>query len=176
FGNSESHWPQFSGDGRFIIYQHFEPGETTSLWRVPIEGGTPAKVTEGFAARPAISPDGQRLGFWQNDAQPNTRWKLAVFSLEKGTLISSFDVAATVHVNWDAVLRWSADGRSLTYVNNLAGVENVWGQPIDGGPAKQLTNFADNRILSMDWSRDGHLVASRGVVTSDVVLITDADQ
>jgi hypothetical protein len=30
------------------------------------------------------------------------------------------------------------------------------------------------RILAFDWSREGNLVASRGVVTSDVVLITDA--
>jgi len=70
-------------------------------------------------------------------------------------------------------LRWSADGRSLTYINNHAGVENVWAQPIDGGAARSITNFTDSRILSFDWSRDGNLVASRGVVTSDVVLITD---
>ena len=176
FGNSESHWPQFSADGKFIIYQHFEPGVTSTLWRVPVEGGSPAKVTEAFAVRPAISPDGHGLGSWHNDGQPNTRWKLAWFSLESGKLIKTFEVAPTVQVNWDNMLRWSSDGRSLTYVNNQAGVENVWGQPIDGGKAKALTNFTENRILSFDWSRDGNLVTSRGVVTSDVVLITDMDQ
>ncbi len=41
FGNSESHWPQFTADGKFVIYQHFEPGVASTLWRVPIEGGTP---------------------------------------------------------------------------------------------------------------------------------------
>jgi Tol biopolymer transport system component len=64
----------------------------------------------------------------------------------------------------------------MTYVNNRAGVENVWAQPIDGGPPKQLTSFSDSRILSFDWSRDGNLAASRGVVTSDVVLISDVGQ
>jgi eukaryotic-like serine/threonine-protein kinase len=173
FGNSESHWPQFTADGKSVIYQHFEPGVPSTLWRIPIEGGTPAKVSEGFAVRPAVSPDGKLLGFWHNDGQPNTPWKLAVFSLETGTLIRTFDVAPTVQVNWDALLRWSSDGRSLTYVNNVDGVENVWVQPIAGGPAKQFSNFAESRILSFDWSRDGSLVTSRGVVTSDVVLITD---
>ena len=176
FGNSESHWPQFSGDGKFVIYQHFEPGVTSTLWRIPIEGGTPAKVTEGFAVRPAVSRDGKWLGFWYNDGQPNSRWKLGLFSLESGTLVKTFEVAPTVKVDWDTFLRWNGDSRSLTYVSNNAGVENVWGQPIDGGPAKQLTNFPDNRIFALDWSREGDLVTSRGVVTSDVVLITDADQ
>ena len=64
----------------------------------------------------------------------------------------------------------------MTYVNNSAGIENVWAQPTDGGPAKSLTNFTDSRILPFDWSRDGNLVATRGVVTSDVVLITDVGQ
>ncbi|MFZ0063998.1 MAG: protein kinase, partial [Pyrinomonadaceae bacterium] len=174
FGNSESHWPQFTADGKFVIYQHFEPGVASTLWRVPIEGGTPVKVTDGFAVRPAVSPDGRHLGFWHNDGQTNARWKLGLFSLESGTLLKTLEVGPTVQVNWNSMVRWSGDGRSLTYVDNHAGIENVWAQPIDGGAAKQITNFTDNRILSFDWSRDGNLVTSRGVVTSDVVLITDA--
>jgi serine/threonine protein kinase len=176
FGNSESHWPQFSGDTNFVIYEHFEPGVTATLWRVPIQGGTPEKVNDGFAVRPAVSPDGRMLGFWQNDGQPNTPWRLAIFSFETGKPVRTFDVAPTVQVNWDSLLRWSADSRSLTFVDNRGGFENVWAQPIDGGPAKQLTDFKDRDIFSFDWSRDGHLVTSKGVITSDVVLISDAEQ
>jgi Tol biopolymer transport system component len=57
-GNSESDWPQFSPDGKWVVYEHFESGVSGTLWKVPIEGGTPAKVTEGFGIRPVISPDG----------------------------------------------------------------------------------------------------------------------
>jgi Tol biopolymer transport system component len=159
-----------------VIYQHFEPGVASTLWRVPIEGGTPVKVTDGFAVRPAVSPDGKQLAFWHNDGQTNSPWRLGLFSLESGTLIKTFDVGPTVQVNWDSMVRWSGDGRSLTYIDNRAGIENVLAQPIDGGAVRQITNFTDNRILSFDWSRDGNLVTSRGVVTSDVVLITDMDK
>jgi serine/threonine protein kinase/Tol biopolymer transport system component len=176
FGNSESHWPQFSADGKFVIYQHFEPGVTSTLWRVPIEGGTPAKVTEGFAVRPAVSPDGKWLGFWHNDGKPNTPWRLGLFSLESGKQIRTFDMAPTVQISWDTLLRWSADSQSLTFVDNRGGFENIWAQPIDGGPAKQLTDFKDRDLFSFDWSRDGNLVTSKGVITSDVVLISDAGQ
>jgi hypothetical protein len=59
-------------------------------------------------------------------------------------------------------------------VDNRGGLENLWGQPIDGGAARQLTDFRDKVIFSYDWSREGNLVTSKGVITSDVVLITDA--
>ena len=176
FGNSESHWPQFSADGKYVIYQHFEAGVSATMWRIPIEGGTPAKVTEGFANRPAVSRDGKWLAFWHNDGLHNTPWRLGLFSLESGKQIRTFDVAPTVQVNWDTLLRWSADSRSLTYVDNRGGFENLWAQPIDGGAAKQLTDFRDRDIFSFDWSRDGNLVTSKGVITSDVVLISDAGQ
>ena len=176
FGLSESHWPQFTADGKFVLYQHFEAGETTTLWRVPIEGGAPEKVTEGFAVRPAVSPDGKWLGFWHNDGQPGAPWRLALFSLETGKLVRTFNLGPTVIINWDKILRWSADGKMLTYTEIRGGVENLWGQPIDGGAPRQLTTFGDSYLFSFDWARDGNLVVSRGVLTSDVVLITDTGQ
>src|SRR6266576_6429764 len=90
--------------------------------------------------------------------------------------VRTFDVAPTVQVNWDTLLRWSADSKSLTYVDNRGGFENIWAQPIDGSAAKQVTDFRDRDIFSFDWSRDGNLVTSKGVITSDVVLISDAVQ
>jgi Tol biopolymer transport system component len=62
----------------------------------------------------------------------------------------------------------------LTYVETRAGVSNIWSKPIDGGPAKQLTNFKSDRIFLHDWSSDGkRLALARGAWSSDVVLIRD---
>jgi Tol biopolymer transport system component len=174
FAGSESTWPSFSPDGRWIVYQHFEPGEPFSIWRVPVDGGTPQRITEGVAIRPTISPDGKLLAFWYNDQQGNSSWKLKVVQFEGGATFSVFDVPPPVEVNWDSPLHWSADGRYLTYVDHRGGFDNIWGQPIEGGEPKQLTNFEEGKILSFDWMKDGSLVASRGVIMSDVVLISDA--
>ncbi|MFS8086178.1 MAG: hypothetical protein ACMG6H_11165 [Acidobacteriota bacterium] len=53
-------------------------------------------------------------------------------------------------------------------------VTNIWSQPIDGGPPKQLTDFKSDLIFRFDWSRDGKwLAVARGNISSDVVLIND---
>ncbi|HKO63127.1 MAG TPA: hypothetical protein VJV03_18340, partial [Pyrinomonadaceae bacterium] len=64
--------------------------------------------------------------------------------------------------------------RSLTVKSLLKGVGNLWSQPIDGGPPKQITTFTSVMIPSFAVSRDGkHLAISRGSASLDVVLIKD---
>lgn len=174
-GNSESNWPHFSADGKFVYYQHFESGVSGTVWKVPVETGTPVKAAEGFIIRPSTSPDGKWLGFWLNDGQPNSRWRVAMMSLETGK-VTSFEVTPTVQVQWDTLLRWTPDSRSLAYLDHRGGIDNIWTQSTVGGPPKQLTNFTDSSIFAFDWSREGNLAASRGVITRDVVLITDIGQ
>ncbi len=174
FGKTESTWASFSPDGKWIVYQHFEPGNPFSLWRLPVDGGTPQQMTEGVAIRSTISPDGKLIAFWYNDQKQDSRWVLKVIQFEDGATYKMFEVASTVEVNWDSPLHWTPDGKFLTYVDHRGGIDNIWGQPVDGGEAKPLTNFEDSLILSFDWMKDGTLVASRGVIMSDVVLIQDA--
>ena len=60
---------------------------------------------------------------------------------------------------------------------------NLWSQPIDGGPPKQITKFTSDLIPSFAVSRDGkrlaisrdgkRLAISRGSASLDVVLIKD---
>jgi Tol biopolymer transport system component len=173
-GNVDCNWPRFSADSKWVFYQHFEPGVSGTIWKVPVDGGTPIKMTEGVTMRPTLSPDGKWLASWYNDNKANSPWTLRVASLEDRQLVKSFYVAPSVGVQWDTHLAWTSDSKSLTYIDRRGGIENLWGQSIEGGAPKQITNFAENRIFTFDWSLDGRLVTSRGVITSDVVLITDA--
>jgi serine/threonine protein kinase/Tol biopolymer transport system component len=176
FAGSESTWPTFSADGRWVVFQHSDTTGPYTLWRVPIDGGTPEKVTEGIAIRPTISPDGKLMAFWHNDNQQTSRWRLKVIEFEGGAQFNIFDVAPTVQVQWDSPLHWSPDGQYLVYVDHRGGIDNLWGQPIGGGDPKQLTNFDEGQIFAFGWLKDGTVVSSRGVITSDVVLIKDSDR
>jgi hypothetical protein len=56
------------------------------------------------------------------------------------------------------------------------GVSNIWIQPLDGGPPKQLNHVGKgDGILSFAWSRGGkQLAMARGDSASDVVLISNS--
>ena len=174
FGSSESNWPTFSADGKWVYFQHFEAGVSGSIWKVPVEGGAPVKAIDGFAIHPAPSPDGKWLACWWNDEKHQSRWRIALISLETGQEVQLFEIATLANVQWDSTLRWTADSRNLVYVDQHGGIENLKAQPIDGGPQKQITDYHDAKIFSFAFAKDGTLATSRGVITSDVVLISDA--
>jgi Tol biopolymer transport system component len=176
FAATESTWPTFSADGKWILFQHSDGNNPYTLWRVSIDGGTPENVTDGMAIKPTVSPDGKLIAFWYNDGQKNSRWRLKVINFEGGATFNIFDVAETVQVQWDTPLHWSLDGKYLVYVDHAGGFDNLWGQPIEGGAPKQLTKFDEGKIFAFGWLNDGSLVTSRGVITSDVVLIKDVNR
>jgi serine/threonine protein kinase len=163
-----------SPDGKWIVYESAGLGQRT-LWKVSIDGGEPVQLLDEPSRSPTISPDGKLIACRYQPDPAKDEWKVAVVPFE-GPPIQVFDIPA--HPFWDRLgLRWSGDGKALTYhvhQNGIDrnGIDNIWIQPIDGGPPKQLTRFDSNQIFSFAWSRDGRLALSRGVETRDVVLLT----
>ncbi|PWT82712.1 MAG: hypothetical protein C5B44_01705 [Acidobacteria bacterium] len=156
--------PVITPDSLWIIYQSFD----TRLWKVPIEGGTPERVSDKLATQPAISPDGKLIAcrYREESLSP---FQLGILSLDTGQKVKAIDLPPTA--NTSAALQWTADGRSVLYIDTRGGVSNIWSQPMDG-PAKQLTNFRTDQIFAFDWSRNGRqLLLARGNTTNDVVLI-----
>ena len=53
--------------------------------------------------------------------------------------------------------------------------DNLWLQPLDGSPGRQITNFKCNSDMSFHWSFDGSKLGMvRGHTDSDVVLLQEA--
>lgn len=71
-------------------------------------------------------------------------------------------------------IRWTGSGGALTYVRTKDHVSNLWSQPVNGGPAKQITNFTSGLIWRHAWSCDGkYLVLAKGSLSIDAVMLTD---
>lgn len=71
-----------------------------------------------------------------------------------------------------ATVRWTADGRVLLHNAALKDRANIWLQPLDGGPPRQVTHFVDQNVLGFDASTDGKgLILTRGILTRDAVLV-----
>jgi eukaryotic-like serine/threonine-protein kinase len=173
FSNEDSNWAEISPDGQWAVYQQVGNGSLSSLWKAPISGGPPTRITEKASMRPSISPDGKFIACWRWNEQPESRGGIAIISIDGGPPVKFFDIPQSAIAGYYASIRWTADGRALTYADSRNGVDNIWLFPLDGGKPTQLTDFRSDRIESFNWSRDGRLVCSRGVITRDIVIISD---
>jgi Tol biopolymer transport system component len=163
--------PRSSPDGRWVVFASVRTGPLR-LWKVSIDGGEPVRLTDKLTANPTVSPDGSLIACLYRDDQPNTLAKVALIPFAGGDPLKVLDVPSSVNIF--AGLRWTPDGRALTYIDTTGGVSNIWSLPLDGGAPKQLTDFKTDQIFWFDFSRDGRQLAlSRGTQTSDVVLIRD---
>lgn len=160
---------QCSPDGKWVLYTLIGAGKPT-VWKVSINGGAPQQLTEKFTSAPVISPDGKVIACLYREDQPGSAVKIALLPIEGGEPLKLFDTPTSV----GQLIRWTEDGRAVTYIVTSGGVSNIWSQSIEGGAPKQLTSFKSDQIFWFDWSRDGkQLAVARGSVTSDVVLISN---
>jgi Tol biopolymer transport system component/DNA-binding winged helix-turn-helix (wHTH) protein len=162
--------PVFTTDGQWIIYRSSVIGNP-NLFKLPVAGGPPVRLTEVISGSPAISPDGKTLACIQRPTALG-KIKIATLALEGGMpakLIEPKDVPRQL------MLVWSPDGQSLVYIKNQGQVSNLWILPLNGGEAKQITNFDSDLIFNFAISREGHLALTRGNERSDVVLIGSAN-
>ncbi|HZG52290.1 MAG TPA: winged helix-turn-helix domain-containing protein [Pyrinomonadaceae bacterium] len=161
--------PDISPDGRWVVYMSVIKDSPT-LWKTSLGGSEAAiRLSDKIAAVPRVSPDGRFIACFYR-AQVETYSKLAVLPFDGGEPVKVFDRPPTTFV--EAGIRWTPDGRGLTFIDNRDGVSNIWLQPLDGSPAKQLTNFTSETIFRFAWSPDGKMfVAERGTEIGDIVLI-----
>jgi Tol biopolymer transport system component/DNA-binding winged helix-turn-helix (wHTH) protein len=162
------YYPSLSPDGRWVVYASSN-GAEHSIWKVPIEGGEPAQLSADVATRPIVSPDGKWIACFYLDRN-DAVFKAALIPFTGGApaVIEEFAQA-----EWN-ILRWSPDSRAINYISTRQGASNIWSKPVDGGPARQLTNFTSDRIFRFAWSRDGKFLAcERGMIINDAVLIMD---
>jgi len=164
--------PYCSPDGRWVVYTRLERKgiDRPTIWRVPIDGGQPQQLTDEFTAYPAVSPDGKWIACGYS--APNTPWGIAVYPFDGGAPVKIFPHSA----EGVPLIRWTPDGRFLTYDDNPIGPAKLWLQPIEGGAPKLLAEIASDRIFGFDWSPDGErLAVVRGLWATNIVLIRDFD-
>ena len=163
--------PQISPDGTWIIYVSTQKGGW-DLWRIPYDGGEPVQITQHYSDYPAVSPDGKLVACYYRE-KPQSPRVIGVFSTDpvlQPHPLKTFPLS--IPTGRETNLDWTPDGKSIVYGSTRGGVSNLWAQPLEGGPQKQITNFTADRIFWFDFSRDGKQIAlARGTVSNDVLLV-----
>jgi Tol biopolymer transport system component len=162
-------FPQFTPDGKWLIYQALAAGEQDRLlWKMPLDGGAAVQLTNRPSYAPVISPDGKWIACNYRPGA-GAPLQIAVIAVEGGPPLHIFELPGAQ----DRPLRWTPDGRALAYIVTRDGVSNLWRQPLAGGAPQPLTQFPAQEIFNFAWARDGQRLAlSRGVTHSDVVLLS----
>jgi serine/threonine protein kinase/Tol biopolymer transport system component len=167
--DQEDYFQDITPDGKWIIFTSWRTTKM-SLWRVSIDGGDPVQISNLFISTARVSPDGKSLACRYRDENPNLPARLIILAIEGGASTKSFDFLPTTLESPE----WSPDGKSVTVVDSRTGTPNLWSFPLDGSPMKQLTDFKPDGVSNRQLSFDRKWMAmARGLITSDVVLISD---
>jgi Tol biopolymer transport system component/DNA-binding winged helix-turn-helix (wHTH) protein len=151
-----------SPDGRWVIYL-----SSGNLFKVPIEGGEPVQICKNAVGVSSVAPDGRLIAYFD---QGENFWGIAISSFQDGSVVKRFEVRS--HSLNNTSLEWTPDGKALLYSASSDGVANVWAQPLNGNPAKRVTDFKADGIFRFDVSTDGKkLICARGGWKRDIVLV-----
>jgi tricorn protease len=158
----------WSHDGRWLYFStssHDIAGQN-DIYRISVDGGTPMPVcadryaNEFFAAP---SPDGQTIAISARGNAAAQWWRKGHSHLDESEIVLCHPGAPPTYTSvtdgqakeiWPM---WSPDGKTLYYVSDRSGAENIWTKPL-GGTAHEVTKFRDGRVLWPAISNDGRTI------------------
>ena len=164
--------PVCSPDGKWVVYQNALDDGVLS--KISIDGGEAVKLSPELAASGLdFSRDGKWIAFAQFLRSTGRVEKLTLISTESSKVEKSMDFQQPRN----GAVQFAPDGKAVVYSFASKGVENLWRQPVDGSPGKQITNFDSEFIVQFRYSFDGSKLAlTRGHTDSDVVMIKEAEK
>jgi Tol biopolymer transport system component/DNA-binding winged helix-turn-helix (wHTH) protein len=104
----------FSPDSNFVYFVRKSPlGPSGDLYRIPLLGGSPARILTGVSGAPAVSPDGREVAFVRSTLITHGEDSIVIASLDgSGERVLKSYKAPGIHFNR---ITWTVDGKSLVY-------------------------------------------------------------
>ncbi len=156
----------WSPDGRYVYFSSASHDLVYDgdVYRVAADGGTPMQIvheTYVNETSAAPSPDGASLAYVRGGFPQ--WWRRGHSHMDQTEIVIAHPAAKRFDTvtNGDAKDQWpmwSADGRTLYFVSDRSGSDELWARGADGR-ARQLTSLKGGRVLWPSISRDGRLIA-----------------
>ena len=133
-----SRYPQFSPDGKWIIYTTWDKdNKRAKIWKIPFDGGDPMMLHDESTFTPNISPDMRLIAYIEDDKNTGKR-RISVVPMEGGEIIKTWEVPSNTLLD---SMRWAPDGRGVTYRCLRNSTANYWLQLISESEPRQLTDL-----------------------------------
>jgi WD40 repeat protein len=160
--------PSWSPDGTRLVFCG-TTGGISDLYVVDANGKNVQQLTNDpyGDAMPQWSPDGRTIAFVSDRAPESdldqlhlVRWRLSLYNLEDGH-IETIPGQDGLNIN----PMWSPDGRSIAYVSNRTGIENLFLYDLDTKEHYQLSNLVGGvsgiteYSPAISWARESDRLA-----------------
>ena len=156
--------PTVLPDGRTIIYC-VSKNSTSTIWRISIDGGEAEQIIDDDCAWPAVSPDGRYIACAYGRPVNSFFKGIAIFSVDGGKPLNTFGIPpGAILFNR---LRWSADGKSILYKDELQG---IWQQDLTAISPTQLPGIDNSRVFHFVPTPEGMLM-SIGRLKGEIILL-----
>jgi Tol biopolymer transport system component len=158
--------PTWAPDGQSITSAADDHG-VPHLFRVPVDGGSPAPFVPEYSVDPAWAPDGRFVVYSGPDIG-------TTFSVKAATAEAAAHPLPTLTLTRGSRhLAFLSGGRSLAFLRGEIQHKNLWLVDLKTGAERQLTNVPlDFDIRDFDISPDGRdVVLERVQERSEVVLL-----
>jgi Tol biopolymer transport system component/C-terminal processing protease CtpA/Prc len=187
----------FTPDGAGVIFSSsrlgdagsalFPAGPMSQLYRVDLEGGTPAMLLTSPALRARYDREGSRLVYEDRKGFESELRKHHRSSIARDVWIhdtrSGAHTRLTEFEGEDRDAHFSADGARIYFLSEREGDSNLFVMPAAGGAARRLTSFehhpvrdlyvaADDRIV-FSWHGDLYRLTPRGPELIPISIAVD---
>jgi hypothetical protein len=163
-------YPFCTPDSRQVYYSVRESGFTSSLWTVPLAGGTPKQLLPSNTTQAyRISSDGRLAGYEASITNASFAYKSIDVASQRVVSVVRMNISDIINSDVD----YSHDNRAVIYSVLQNGGRVLLYQPLDGTAAHTLTDPVQEIIWSFASSPSSELATARRKSSSDVVLITD---
>ena len=162
--------PNFTPDGRSVIFQKGLNNKTVTLWRLSIDSGSRSQLLRTAGGKPTVSPDGSKAAYYFMDQAAAGIWKVGIISTENGTPLQKLSFPKPVI---ERQMRWLADGSAIGQIFYEGDRVDLLVIPVDGSVSKLISGVGRGDVQSLAFSRDGRKLAiSYTVQRPDIVLIS----
>jgi Tol biopolymer transport system component/C-terminal processing protease CtpA/Prc len=159
----------WSRDGRWVYFSSTsrDIAGMNDIFRVGADGGTPMQVSADRYVNEywaAPSSDGSSLAFTARGIVSSQWWRRGHSHIDESQIWLMREGASPAYERMseggskDMWPMWAADSRTIFYVSDRKGVQNIFSRQSDSRQSRQITQFKSGRVLWPNISYDGRTI------------------